>query len=63
MLRTVRARIETGISDGLTLDDIIAQAPTAEFDATYGMFLIPGQQFVTWMYEALTASASANGES
>ena len=62
MLRIVRDRIETGISDGLTLEDIIAQSPTAEFVATYGLTLIPGEQFVAWLYEALTASGSEDGE-
>ncbi len=36
MLRKVRARIARLIADGATLDEVIAAAPTAEFDEAYG---------------------------
>jgi glyoxylase-like metal-dependent hydrolase (beta-lactamase superfamily II) len=36
MLETMAQRITAMIDRGMTLDEVIAAAPTAEFDATYG---------------------------
>jgi hypothetical protein len=36
MLETVRGRIAKMISDGLTVEEVIAAKPTADLDATFG---------------------------
>lgn len=54
MLETVSSRIEKYISEGKSLDEIIAAKPTAEFDASRDLSFISPEQFVTLVHESLT---------
>jgi len=55
MLVTIRDRIATMINDGLSEGDVVREAPSAEFDATFGNGFIQPNQFVTLVYRSLKA--------
>ncbi len=52
-LATMTASVETAISEGKTLEQIIAAKPTKDFDETMGKGMIPPDVFVTFLYESL----------
>ncbi len=53
MLVTVRDRISALIAQGKTQDEVMAAAPTAEFDAEWGSGFLPVEQWVPIIYKAL----------
>jgi glyoxylase-like metal-dependent hydrolase (beta-lactamase superfamily II) len=46
MLAAISARIHKMVSDGKTLEDIIAANPTADYDSKYGNGFVKGPKFV-----------------
>lgn len=53
MLATISADIETAINAGKTLEQTIADKPTAAFDKKLGGGIIPPDAFVTTLYNSL----------
>lgn len=58
MLKRVRDRIAAAIADGRSEDEVVASAPSAEFDATYGGGSIKAELFVRMIYQDLLASVA-----
>ena len=59
MLVAVRGRIDTLLSAGKALDDVIGLRPTKEFDARWGHGPIPSDRFTALVYRSLTSQKSA----
>lgn len=55
MLVTVRLRTESAIAQGMSLEDFIASAPTAEYDETLGGGFLSTEQFLTIVYQDLAS--------
>lgn len=55
MIVTVRGRVQSMLRAGRTEDQILAEHPTADFDARWGNGRISGDKFVREVYGALTA--------
>jgi glyoxylase-like metal-dependent hydrolase (beta-lactamase superfamily II) len=53
MLSTVRDRVQKQKSAGKKLEEVVAAKPTADLDAVWGKGLIPGDVFVTIVYNTL----------
>ena len=53
MLTTVRDRIQVHIDAGLTLEEVLAAAPTAEYDEMATGFM-PVERFVGIVYKSLS---------
>lgn len=53
MLEDVKAKTETAISQGATLEEFIASKPTAQYDEALGKGLLSPEQFLTIVYESL----------
>ncbi|MGI9343566.1 MAG: MBL fold metallo-hydrolase [Gammaproteobacteria bacterium] len=56
MLATVAERIQAGIDAGESFDDILAQKPTAEFDAEWGQGFIKPDDWVKLVYGIMSSS-------
>ncbi|WP_404478182.1 MBL fold metallo-hydrolase [Novosphingobium sp. BL-52-GroH] len=54
MLRTVRARVQAGITQGLTIEQLIAKQPLADLDPQYGGNLIKAPTLLRLVYDDLT---------
>ncbi|MGB3571354.1 MAG: MBL fold metallo-hydrolase [Phormidesmis sp.] len=55
MLVTVRLRTESAIAQGMSLEDFIASAPTAEYDETLGGGFLSTEQFLAIVYQDLAS--------
>lgn len=55
LLATVWERVRTSVADGKSLEEVIASAPAAEYDADWSTPLIPTERFVAILYQAATA--------
>ncbi len=53
MLVTVRLRTKRAIAQGMSLEEFIASAPTAEYDEALGGGLLTTEQFLTIVYQNL----------
>lgn len=53
MLRTVRDRVAKLKAEGLKLEEVLAAAPTADLDETWGDGSINGTDWVTFVYDSL----------
>lgn len=58
MLTAVKARIEAAIAQGKSEDEVVAMAPTAEFDAAWGDGFLKPELFVRIVYRDLARSAA-----
>jgi cyclase len=54
MLVSVRGKIQALIDQGMSEDEVIAAAPTAEFDATWGQGFMNPENFTRFSYQSLT---------
>ena len=54
MLATVSGRIKALIAQGRKLDEVLAAAPTAEYDAVWGKGFLPPAKWVEMVYKNLT---------
>ena len=54
MLATVSGRIKALIAQGKKLDEVLAAAPTAEYDAVWGKGFLPPAKWVEMVYKNLT---------
>lgn len=54
MLRTIRDRVAAMVEEGKSLEEVIAAAPTAEFDAAMADGFIGPEQFLGIVYESLS---------
>lgn len=52
LLATVWTRVRAGVADGKSLEEVVASAPAAEFDARWNTPLIPTDRFVEILYKA-----------
>ena len=59
MIVTVRARVKRAMESGRKEADVVAEHPTAEFDAKFGNGRVKGNEFVREVYDALATRASA----
>ncbi|MEO7367337.1 MAG: MBL fold metallo-hydrolase, partial [Gemmatimonadaceae bacterium] len=57
MLATVTDRVEKSVAKGRTLKEVIASKPSAGYDAKLGNDNIKPDQFVSFVYASVTASA------
>lgn len=55
MLREIRARIHSQVTEGKSLEDVLASKPTAEFDEKWGTGFINGDSLVEFIYTDLTS--------
>lgn len=53
VLKTVRGRIQTLITEGKSLDEVKAAGPTKEWDAAMGQGFIKGEQLTEFVYRSL----------
>jgi cyclase len=53
MLVTVRDRVQKLKTSGRKLEEVLAAKPTADLDATWGKGFVPGDMFVTIVYNTL----------
>jgi glyoxylase-like metal-dependent hydrolase (beta-lactamase superfamily II) len=56
MILTVRDRVATLVSEGKSLDDVIAAKPTAPFDAQIPRSAETAQEFIGWLYAEVKAA-------
>ena len=56
MLVTVRDRIQDAVDRGLSLEEVMAEGPTAEYDAEWAWNFITTDRFVRIVYTDLTAN-------
>ena len=54
LLATVRDRVKALVSQGKTLDEIVAAKPTAQWDATWGKGFMGPDVFVSFVHRSLT---------
>lgn len=53
MLTTVRGRIKDMMAAGATLEEVVVAAPSAEYDTEWASGFMPGDRFVTTIYNSL----------
>ena len=53
MMATVRDRVQKLKTAGRTLDEVVAAAPTKEFDAQWGKGFMDAKSFVSIVYGTL----------
>ncbi len=53
LLKTVRAKVNAAISQGISMADFIAAKPTAEFDANWGQGFLNPEKFLQIVYQDL----------
>jgi len=53
MLNTISNNVEIAINEGKTLDQVIADKPSSNFDEEFGQSLIPADDLVTAIYKSL----------
>jgi hypothetical protein len=53
MLVTVRDRVQKLKAGGRKLEEVVAAAPTAEFDPTWGKGFMPAAGFIGLVYNTL----------
>ncbi len=53
MIQTVRDRVAALIADGKSLEEVLAAAPSAEYDEAYSWRFIGAEKFVTSVYRSL----------
>lgn len=58
MLKRVSERIAAAIASGTSEDEVVAAAPSAEFDASYGNGSIKAELFVRMIYRDLVAAVA-----
>lgn len=56
IIKTIRDRVSDAITDGKSLDEVIAMKPTKEWDAQYGQGFINGTALVTTIYNSLKSN-------
>ena len=56
VVSTVRDRVRTMINDGMSLEEVLAAGPSAEFDEGWGGGFINPERFVTSVYTSLSAA-------
>jgi glyoxylase-like metal-dependent hydrolase (beta-lactamase superfamily II) len=54
MLKEIRSRIQTQITAGKSLDEIVASGPTKDWDDTLGKGFVNGQRLTDTVYRSLT---------
>ena len=59
MLVQVRQRIQDLIAAGKTMDEVVAAAPTKDFDAKWGSGYVPADVFVRMVYSTLNSSSAS----
>src|SRR6202049_2218839 len=59
MLVQVRQRIQDLIAAGKTMDEVVAAAPTKDFDAKWGSGYVPADVFVRMVYSSLNSSSAS----
>lgn len=52
LLATVWGRVQEGVAQGRSLDEVVALRPAAEFDAQWSSELIPTDRFIEILYQA-----------
>ena len=60
MLAQVRKRIQDLITTGKTMDEVVASAPTKDFDAKWGSGYVPSDVFTEMIFSGLTNVTSAS---
>jgi cyclase len=60
MLVQVRQRIKVLISAGKTIDEVVAAAPTKDFDSTWGGGYVAQDVFIRMVFSSLTNTGSAS---
>ena len=60
MLVQVRQRIKVLISAGKTIDEVVAAAPTKDFDPTWGGGYVAQDVFIRMVFSSLTYTGSAS---
>jgi len=60
MLAQVRQRIKALITAGKTMDEVVASAPTKDFDAKWGSGYVPSDVFTEMMFSSLISVTSAS---
>jgi glyoxylase-like metal-dependent hydrolase (beta-lactamase superfamily II) len=58
LLATVVGRIDAAVADGKSLDEVLAAAPTADFDAQWGDGSIDPSTWVRMLYADLSREAT-----
>jgi glyoxylase-like metal-dependent hydrolase (beta-lactamase superfamily II) len=53
MLKTIRGRVHTMVTEGKSLDEVKAASPTKEWDETHGKGFIKGDQLTEFIYRSL----------
>ena len=56
LLVTVRGRVADALASGQTLEQVLAAAPSREFDAEWGRGFVDPERFVRTLYESLSAN-------
>ena len=59
MLVQVRQRIQDLIAAGKTMDEVVAAAPTKDFDAKWGSGYVPADVFIRMVYSSLNSSSAS----
>jgi hypothetical protein len=56
MIQTVRDRVAALVAESRSLEEVLAAAPSAEYDEAYTWSFIDPESFVTSVYRSLAAS-------
>jgi cyclase len=62
MLIAVRNKIQAQINEGLSIDEILSNNPTAEFDEKWGKGFLSPEQFIRIVYQDLTEDHNIHNE-
>src|SRR5690606_33356255 len=54
MLEVVHERIAKAVAGGATVDQVVAQAPTKEYDAEWGDGFMPPERWVRSLYKTMS---------
>jgi len=60
MLVQIRQRIKVLVGAGKTMDEVVAAAPTKDFDAEWGRGYVSPDVFVKMVFTSLMDSSNAN---
>ena len=60
MLVQIRQRIKVLVGAGKTMDEVVAAAPTKDFDAEWGRGYVSPEVFVKMVFTSLIDSSNAN---
>ncbi|MGI9307628.1 MAG: MBL fold metallo-hydrolase [Gammaproteobacteria bacterium] len=56
MLQTMRQRVTALVAEGKSLDEVIAAAPSSDFDAVWAWQFLPPERWTTLVYKSITQS-------